>query len=435
MINYEGISTAEEIVGRKCLYAIRRIQPAIYMQVVAYSRTSMFSQRTGWSRDETWLAQTVAARRTAGLPLIDLAASNPTRCGFAYDKAAILDALTSERSLQYEPQPLGLPEARRAVCAYYRDRNAIVEPDQVCLTTSTSEAYSFLFRLLCDPGDEVLITEPSYPLFDFLADLDDVKLVRFPLFYDHGWQTEPGSLEPRITLRTRAIIVVHPNNPTGHYVSAADRDELYRVCARHGLALIVDEVFLDYPLAGTPTSFAGGEPQALTFVLSGLSKVAALPQMKVSWIVAAGPQPQRDEALARLELIADTFLSMSAPVQHALPTWLAESAKLQAQLSERTRSNLAVLDALLAADGTVQRLQLEAGWYAILRVPAMGSDDALVMELAERWGVLVHPGHYYGFAGAGWLVVSLLPQLAEFEQGIKSLLACCAQRVRDALTE
>ncbi len=337
-------------------------------------------------------------------------------------------ALTSERSLHYVPEPLGLAEARAAVCDYYRAHNAAVLPSQVCLTTSTSEAYSFLFRLLCDPGDEVLIAQPSYPLFDFLADLDSVRLVSYPLFYDHGWQTEPGAMEARLTPRTRAIVVVHPNNPTGHYVSAADRAELERLCAQHGLALIVDEVFLDYALGAPAPSFAAGEHVALTFVLSGLSKVAGLPQMKASWIVTAGPDELKREALARLELIADTFLSMNAPVQHALPAWLGGRAQIQSQITARTRSNLAVLDTLLGDNAMVSRLTVEAGWYAVLRVPAVGSDDALALTLAEIWGVLVHPGHYYGFDREGWLVVSLLPPLDEFKQGVERVLSCCAER-------
>ncbi len=393
----------------------------------------MFSQRTGWSRQQTPLAQALDARRERGLPVIDLAAANPTRCGFLYDGPALLAELGDEASLIYSPEAFGLVRARQAVCGYYREHGAAVDPAQVCLTTSTSEAYSFLFRLLCDPGDEILIAQPGYPLFDFLADLDDVRLVSYPLFYDHGWQIEPGALEAKITARSRAIVVVHPNNPTGHYVSVADRRELERTCLKHGLALIVDEVFLDYRLGSAAAqpgaSLASGEHPALTFVLSGLSKVAALPQMKASWIATLGPGNAQQEALARLELIADTFLSMNAPVQHALPAWLAERAAMQRQIALRTRTNLALLDELLRRPGGVAaRLHLEAGWYAVLRVPALGSDDQLAMTLAERWGVAVHPGHYYGFAGDGWLVVSLLPPVADFEQGIRAVLAACAER-------
>ena len=336
----------------------------------------MFSQRTAWVREEAPLAQAVAARRAQGLPLIDLAAANPTRCGLLYDAASLLAPLDAARSLDYEPAPFGVVEARAAVCAYYRDHGAAVGAEQVCLTTSTSEAYSFLFRLLCDAGDEVLIAQPSYPLFEFLADLDDVRLVSYPLFYDHGWQIEPGALAARITERTRAIVVVHPNNPTGHYCSPGERAVLEELCHERGLALIVDEVFLDYPLAvgRQAKSFAAGNglERALTFVLSGLSKVAALPQMKASWIVTRGPTALRDEALARLELIADTFLSMNALVQQALPAWLAGRGALQEQIAARTRCNLARLDVLLAAQTLASRLSVEAGWYAILLCASAG---------------------------------------------------------------
>jgi aspartate/methionine/tyrosine aminotransferase len=374
----------------------------------------------------------VAARRTQGQALIDLTASNPTQCGFAYDGPALPAALGSEKALRYDPEPMGLPEAREAICGYY---GGAVEPGQVCLTTGTSEAYSFLFRLLCDPDDEVLIAQPSYPLFAFLAGLDDVRLSGYPLFYDHGWQTEPGALEARITPRTRAIALVHPNNPTGHYTSPGERAELERLAVEHGLALIVDEVFLDYALGEPAPSFVHGEHPALTFVLSGLSKVAALPQMKASWIVTLGPLEQAREALARLELIADTFLSMNAPVQHALPAWLDGRASLQSQIAGRTRANLSILDSRLESSTGIMRLAVEAGWYAILRVPALGTDDELVLALARDWGVLVHPGHYYGFAGAGWLVVSLLPPSARFDEGIRAIVACCAQRARSTLRE
>ena len=393
--------------------------------------STMFSKRTAWERKQTALATAVAVHRATGAPLIDLTASNPTRCGFSYGEA-LLAPLSQEQALLYDPEPFGLTAARQAVCDYYSDHGATIYPQQVCLTTSTSEAYSFLFRLLCDPGDEVLIAQPSYPLFSFLADLDDVRLVTYPLFYDHGWQIESGSITPRVTDRTRAVIAVHPNNPTGHYVSAADRLELEHVCAEHGLALLVDEVFLDYPLSSRrrqkAASFALGEHGALTFLLSGLSKVAALPQMKASWIVTFGPEAPKREALERLELIADTFLSMNAPVQNALPAWLKERGAIQTQITKRTQANLAQLDALLWAGKLVSRLELEAGWYAVLRVPVTGSDDELVGTLVEHWGVLAHPGHYYGLSGEGWLVVSLLPPEADFEQGIRSLLAACHAR-------
>ena len=251
---------------------------------------SAFSARTAWDTGEGALACAVREAREQGRPLTDLTVSNPTTCGFIYPADAILGALQNASSLVYDPDPRGLLLAREAVAAYYADRHAAVNPDQVVLTTSTSEAYSFLFRLLCNPGDAVLVAQPSYPLFDFLADLEDVRLDSFPLFYDFGWWIDFAELERSITPRTRAIVLVHPNNPTGHVTGAAERERLQELCARRGLTLIVDEVFLDYGLSGEVKSFAIGSHACLTFVVSGLSKIAALPQMKVGWLVALGPE-------------------------------------------------------------------------------------------------------------------------------------------------
>ncbi|MGD0369483.1 MAG: pyridoxal phosphate-dependent aminotransferase, partial [Acidobacteriaceae bacterium] len=285
-----------------------------------------FSARTAWDVEETRLACALRERRAAGLPVLDLTASNPTQCGFAYDEAGILAALGDREALVYDPEPRGMPRAREAVCRYYAGRGAQTGAERVFLTTSTSEAYSWLLRLLCDAGDEVLIAQPSYPLFDFLAQIEDVRLVAYPLVYDHGWQIDFLELRARVTARTKAIAVVHPNNPTGHFTKETERRELERICEEHGLALIVDEVFLDYGFAGHEArSFAAGEHTCLTFVLSGISKIAALPQMKAAWICAFGPERELKEALGRLEVVADTFLSMNAPVQCALPVWLAGS--------------------------------------------------------------------------------------------------------------
>ncbi|HZC43645.1 MAG TPA: pyridoxal phosphate-dependent aminotransferase, partial [Acidobacteriaceae bacterium] len=307
-----------------------------------------------------------------------------------------------------------------------------ISAEQVFLTTSTSEAYSYLFRLHCDPGGEILIAQPSYPLFDFLADLDDVRLVPYPLFYDHGWHIDMAALVAGITSRTRAIVVVHPNNPTGHFTSPAERKLLEHVCEGHGLAQIVDEVFLDYELDEEDacdnghSSFSTGEHPVLTYVLSGLSKVAGLPQMKAAWIAAFGPEPLLQTATSRLEIIADTFLSMNAPIQHAIPYLLANRRHVQQQILQRVRENLAVLDRQLADGPTVSRLKIQGGWYAILRVPALMGGDELAIRLMERERVVVHPGHFYGFDGDGWLVLSLLPPPAEFAEGIARLLRLIA---------
>lgn len=397
----------------------------------------LFSARTNWDVAETRLARVLRERRKAGLPIADLTASNPTRCGFHYDEPAILAPLGTQAAMVYDPDPRGMLRAREAVCQYYAQRGASVAPQQVFLTTSTSEAYSWAFRLLCNAADEVLIAQPSYPLFDFLAQLEDVRLVPYPLFYDHGWEIDMAGLRERITPRTRAIAVVHPNNPTGHWTR--ERRELESLCLEFGLALIVDEVFLDYPVQqqstsrdsadssdGAGRSFATGEHPALTFVLSGISKIAALPQMKAAWITALGPEPLLQPALDRLEVIADTFLSMNAPVQCALPVWLETCRPIQEQIRQRTAANLRSLDASLAHVPAVTRLMVEAGWYAVVRVPALCPDEELAVRLAEQ-GVSVHPGYFFGFHGDGWLVVSLLTEEAEFQRGVEVVCSLFAE--------
>jgi aspartate/methionine/tyrosine aminotransferase len=375
----------------------------------------------------------VREARASGRRIYDLTVSNPTRCGFAYDAEALLRPLADARALLYDPDPRGMASARAAVAGYYAGHGADVSVDDLVLTTSTSESYSFLFRLLCDPGDEVLVAQPSYPLFDFLADLDDVRLRSYPLFYDHGWWIDFAELERAVTPRTRAVIVVHPNNPTGHWTGAREREALEGLCARHGLALIVDEVFLDYPLrecsalqlkAVEAQSFAGGEHSALTFVLSGLSKIAGLPQMKSAWIATLGPEPARTEALGRLEIVADTFLSMNAPVQLGMPSWLAGAGAMQAQIRERARGNLDSLQRIAEeARGRLQVLKVDAGWSAVVGLPGCVGERDCAERLVRERGVVVHPGAFYGMAEKNRAVVSLIGPVADFELGMRSAIS------------
>ncbi|MDW5266611.1 MULTISPECIES: pyridoxal phosphate-dependent aminotransferase [Acidobacteriaceae] len=376
-----------------------------------------FSARTGWDVGESSFAAAIREARLSGRRLYDLTISNPTVCGFSYDAAAILAPLGDSSSLIYDPDARGMRSAREAVAGYYREHGAVVDPDALVLTTSTSEGYGYLFRLLCDAGDEVLVAQPSYPLFDFLADLEDVKLRPYPLFYDYGWWIDFAELELKIGPRTRAIVVVHPNNPTGHGTKGVERRRLEEICARHGLALIVDEVFLDYSLRRSDTeelvSFAGGAHPGLTFVLSGMSKIGGLPQMKAAWIAGFGPEAVRQEAMGRLEVIADTFLSMNAPVQGALPSWLEGRQGIQQQILERVRTNLAC-----AEEAGLEVLRLEAGWCAILRLPR--SVD-VAGELFEECGVIVHPGSFYGIAEAGRVVISLIGPVEDFADGIEQI--------------
>ncbi|HKT51052.1 MAG TPA: pyridoxal phosphate-dependent aminotransferase [Candidatus Angelobacter sp.] len=382
----------------------------------------MFANRTKWNLSCNRLAMVLEDLRGRGCELLDLTASNPTDCGFQYDGSSILKALITPAVLKYHPDPRGLQSARIAVQEYYERRNERVSVDDLILTTSTSEAYSFVFRLLCNPGDEVLVPTPSYPLFDFLADIQDVKLVRYPLVYDHGWQIDFHALETAITPRTRAVIVVHPNNPTGHFSKAEELNRLNQICAAHDLAIIADEVFLDFSLnTGNHNSFTQND-LSLTFTMSGISKISGLPQMKVAWLAVSGPATKKGEALSRLEVIADTFLSMNAAIQAAAPTLLAQRHGFQQQLMARVRSNVAELDRQLSDQKVCTRLEIEGGWYAVIRVPAIRSDEELALELLEE-GVYLHPGHFYDFPGEGYLVVSLIARERTFAEGIEKLLA------------
>jgi len=384
-----------------------------------------FSKRTEWNTDESELARAYRGRLAAGLPVADLTASNPTRCGFEYP-VELLGPLADSAVLDYDPDPKGSLRAREAVCRYYADHGVSLNPGQLILTTSTSEAYSYLFKLLCDPGDAILVCQPSYPLFDFLADAEVVKLQYAPLFYDHEWQLDLQGMRQRITPQTRAIVLVHPNNPTGHFTKANEVRELALLCREYDLALIVDEVFLDYILGPVPadaTSVAAFELDVLTFVISGISKIVGLPQMKAAWLLAVGPGSR--EALTRLEVLADTYLSMNAPIQRALPSWLENRRSIQEQIRARTAENLAALDQVLAGQPGhcrwVSRLKVEGGWYAVLRIPATQPDEHTARALLER-GVWIQPGYFFGMREAGWLVASLLTPIKDFRRGITLLL-------------
>ncbi len=384
------------------------------MSRLLIDKASRFSTRTGWDIGESSLAAAIRQAKAAGRELVDLTVSNPTVCGFEY--GSVLDALTDPRAMVYDPDARGIRSAREAVAAYYADHGAEVDPDEVILTTSTSEAYGYLLRVLCNAGDEVLAAQPSYPLFDYLADLEDVPLRAYPIFYDFGWWIDFAELERRITPRTRAILLVHPNNPTGHTTGRVERERLEALCLRHGLALVVDEVFLDYGLGAPVESFARGPHPVLTFVVSGLSKICGLPQMKVAWMAGFGPEAERRQALGRLEIVADTFLSMNAPMQHALPVWLAGRGEIQRQILERVRGNLA------AVQGSgLEALALEAGWSAILRLPRTLSAEELILGP----GVSAHPGSFYGIAERNRLVISLLGRQEVLVRGLELLRREC----------
>jgi aspartate/methionine/tyrosine aminotransferase len=384
----------------------------------------MFSDRTNWKLTRNRLTEALGEVRSSGAHVLDLTVSNPTRAGLRYDNAKLLQSLAWPQSMDYDPQPKGLHRAREAVAAYYQTEHRIhnLDTERIILTTSTSEGYSFVFRLLCNPGDELLVPKPSYPLFEFLADLEDVRLVPYTLIYDHGWQMDFPSLQQAVTNRTRGVVVVHPNNPTGSFVHLQEQESLNILCRDHGLALIADEVFLDYFHDGATRQSFSANADALTFTLSGVSKISALPQMKVAWVVTSGPATEVEAAQSRLEVIADTYLSMNAPIQWATATLLEQRKSIQQQLLTRVLANLKELDRQLAAQKTCQRLDVKGGWYAVLRVPVTQTDEELAVALLRKKSVLVHPGHFYDFPSDGYLILSLITPEQDFAEGIGRLL-------------
>ncbi len=381
----------------------------------------MFSSQSSFDLGPNRLAAALSQARGSGRAILDLTESNPTRASIPYDRGAILGSLALPDSLRYDPSPFGLASARGAVARDLGANGTPIDASRVILTASTSEAYSFLFKLLADPGDEVLVPVPSYPLFGHLARLDAVRLVPYRLVYDGGWHVDIASAREAVSPRTRAVIVVHPNNPTGSYLTQSELDAL----ASLGLPIVSDEVFARYPLhEGRPRAIsalkARGVP--LVFALGGLSKLAALPQMKLAWIALGGDSARVDAALSRLEVIADAFLSVGTPVQNALPALLASRGAATKAVMDRTRDNLAHLRGAVA-HSAVSLLDVEGGWYAILRLPQTRTEEEWVLTLLEKDSVHVHPGHFFDFEQEAYLVVSLLTPDAVFHEGIRRLLA------------
>lgn len=382
----------------------------------------MFSRRASIDFTPNRQAEALAELRARGTPVIDLTQSNPTEAGFVYPDA-LLGPLANQAGLLYEPSALGLRPAREAVCKEYARRGIDVSADRVALTASSSEAYSFLFKLLCEPGDEVLVPVPSYPLFEHLARLEGVRAVSYPLEYHGRWSIDLGSLAAATTPRTRAVLVVSPNNPTGSFVTPGELGELSRVCASYDLALVGDEVFADYAFDEVGGPGVLQQPDALAFSLGGLSKAAGLPQLKLGWIAAGGPAPLVAESLTRLELICDTYLSVSTPVQHAAGHLLASAHGIRGQIRDRCQHNRDALGERLRATPDIDLLHAEGGWYAVLRVPATRTEEELALELLLHDHVLVHPGYFFDFRTEAFIVVSLLPPPGDFARGISRLIS------------
>lgn len=385
----------------------------------------MFSNRTRWDRTRNRVARLLEAKRAAGADVVDLTETNPTAVGLCCPPR-LLELLGDPDCRRYEPQPLGLPAAREAVARDFARRGARVAAEQVALTASTSEAYAYLFKMLCDPGEVVLVPRPSYPLFEFLAQLESVHAEPYPLEYDGAWGIDLAAVAEAAHGRARALVVVNPNNPTGSFVRPEEVEALRELCAERRLALVSDEVFADYALVPDGATTLAGDSPALTFCLGGLSKSCGLPQLKLGWVAVCGPQAERTEALARLEIVADTYLSVAAPIQRAAPAILAALPDLQQPIRQRVERNLAALAASVPAGGAVSLLRVEGGWSAVLRVPAVRSEEDLVATLLEEDDVLVHPGYFFDFPSEAYVVLSLLPEPERFRAGLGRLLARAA---------
>ena len=374
-----------------------------------------FSHRTDWHRRQNRVAELLDKLRTEGRPIIDLTESNPTKCGFCYPADQIRQALSQPAVLEYNPDPRGLLSARASVSAYYLKDGIAVDPSEIFLTAGTSESYSHLFKLLCNPGDNLLVPQPSYPLFDYLAELNDVKLQTYRLQYDHEWQIDIDSLRRAITSTTKALVIVSPHNPTGMILKQEEYEEIRHIARRHRLAIISDEVFGEYAFnknAELVTS-AASEDEILTFVLNGISKLAGLPQVKLGWIIVRGTDAH--EAEDRLEILCDTFLSVGTPIQIALSSIMTFADGIRTDILKRVKNNYAF--ACSAASGSTSLLESAGGWYAVLRVPRTTTDEEWVLSLLEERGISLFPGYFFDFEEEGFLVVSLLPEEPDFRRG------------------
>jgi alanine-synthesizing transaminase len=383
----------------------------------------MFSSRTNWNLTLNELSLLAAEKRNRGETILDLTESNPTRCGFLLEPS-LLQSLSTAQSIHYDPQPRGLASARQSIAAWYASRGTIVDPESVFLTSGTSEAYSHVFRLLCNAGDSILVPKPSYPLFDYLCKLHDIEAIHYHLRYDDEWHIDVESLHDAVDKSTRAILLVHPNNPTGSYVTNDERVKLVEFARRHELALIVDEVFLDFGLSVSDRrsrSFAA-ERGVLTFSLNGISKLLALPQMKLAWLAVSGSDALLKQAISRLEVVADTYLSVGTPIQLALPELLKEGPSITRRIMDRIRHNYQHIGSMIDESSLVSLLTTEGGWNAILRLPNTMSDDAWALRLLKDCNVLVHPGHFFEISQNACVVISLLPHESVFSDGIAGIL-------------
>ncbi len=381
-----------------------------------------FAKRTDWPLSANEISQSLDRFIAAKVDVINLTESNPTRCKFSYPQKAILGSLNKKENLAYQPSACGMMATREAISRYYKDKGYQVSPERIVLTSSTSEGYSFVFRLLANFKESVFFPCPSYPLFSFLVDINDVVMKYYQLVYDGAWRVDFDSLVEMIDHKTKAIVTVNPNNPTGSFIKKDELSRFNEIALKHNLALVSDEVFADFDLMEDDTRVSlVNNDQALTFVLGGVSKTLALPQMKLSWIIVSGPEEKAKEALARLEVIADTFLSVSTPVQNALDTWFKQRKRIQEQIRSRLKENLKTLHDVFRKKEICEVLRTEGGWYAVLRVTDLFSEEELVLKLLKEDHVFVHPGYFFEFSEGSFLVLSLLPEKKRFKEGAERI--------------
>jgi len=387
----------------------------------------MFSDRVKRNQAVNRFSRALEARKAAGAMLLDLTESNPTRSGFDYDGQAIFQALAQPVSLLYQPHPQGLPIARRAVAEYYRDRGVSVDADSLILASGTSEAYGSLFKLLANPGDEILVPVPGYPLLEVLTELESVRQVPYRLLYEEprGWRIDMERLRNTISNRTVAIVSVSPNNPTGSFLKVDELAQIGELCRQFGLAHIVDEVFTDYGHGADENRVqcAAAYRDSLTFVLNGFSKIVGLPQLKLAWIHVSGPDALCRQAREHLEFISDAYLTVATPIQNAAADILRLRGVIQAQILSRVETNGSTLEREMETVPSCRVLKREGGWYAVLRLPDDCPDEELAVELLEKDDVLVHPGYFYDFPTGRFLVISLLTPLQSFSAGASRLAA------------
>ncbi len=384
----------------------------------------MFSTRTNWHRQPNRFTELLESRRREGSVIFDLTKSNPTHCGINYPEREILAALSHPGSLQYQPDPMGLLSSRDEIARYYRKKNLTVQTSNIFLTASTSEAYSFIFRLLCNPGDAVLAPVPSYPLFEYLAQVNDIQLQHYHLLYDHGWYIDIDSMKNAITKSTKAIVLVNPHNPTGMYLKKDAWFQIGELARQHELALIVDEVFTEYSLGDTSHNFGStaASNDVLTFTLNGISKMCGFPQLKLGWVIVSGESAAAREAINRLEILCDTFLSVNTPVQVGLPQLLKAGEHVRQKIIARIKSNYDHVRKLMNKQSHASCLTADGGWYCTLRMPRIKSDEQWSLELLEHRGVCIYPGYFFDFEEEGYLVASLLTEEQTFCDAINHIL-------------